>query len=100
MRDRSWGVRSQFGTSLHAGARSARRLQLRHGLAARRFHTITAEIGQELVSIHGFLLRDGEWSKLTEGRREVLERKDGCRHGFASPAATPSAARSKPKAAA
>jgi hypothetical protein len=79
MRDRSWGVRSQFGTSLHAGA------PFSHGgysyaTASPRdaFHTITAEIGQELVSIHGFLLRDGEWSKLTEGRREVLERKDGC----------------------
>ena len=79
MRDRSWGVRSQFGTKLHPGA------PFSHGgysyaTASPRdaFHTITAEIGAELVSIHGFLLRDGEWSKLAEGRREVLERKDGC----------------------
>jgi hypothetical protein len=79
MRDRSWGVRSQFGTRLHPGA------PFSHGgysyaTASPRdaFHTVTAEIGGQLVSIHGFLLRDGEWSKLVEGRREVLERKDGC----------------------
>jgi hypothetical protein len=79
MRDRSWGVRSQFGTKLHPGA------PFSHGgysyaTASPRdaFHTITAEIGRDLVSIHGFLLQGGEWSKLAEGRRQVLERKDGC----------------------
>jgi hypothetical protein len=79
MRDRSWGPRSQFGVTLHPGAPYA------HGgysyataSPADAFHTITAEIGRELVSIHGFLLRDGTWSKLVEGRREVLDRNDGC----------------------
>jgi hypothetical protein len=43
------------------------------------WHTITGVFGSgDYVSIHGFLLRDGVWSKLVEGRREVLERKDHC----------------------
>jgi hypothetical protein len=79
MRDRSWGVRSQFGVALHPGA------PFSHGgysyasaSAHDAFHTITAELGGALVSIHGFLLRDGKWAKLAEGRREVLAREDGC----------------------
>jgi hypothetical protein len=78
MRDRSWGSRSQFGVTLHPSAPYS------HGgysyataSPEEAFHTITAEIGGEGVSIHGFLLRDGTWSKLVEGRREVLERADG-----------------------
>jgi len=78
MRDRSWGVRSQFGATLHPGA------PYYHGgysyataSEGEAFHTITGDFGEGCVSIHGFLMSDGEWSKLAEGRREVLERKDG-----------------------
>jgi hypothetical protein len=79
MRDRSWGERSQFGVSLHPGSPSA------HGgysyaTASPRdaFHMISSDFGEGPIAIHGFLLRDGEWSKLASGRREVLERKDHC----------------------
>ena len=74
-RDRSWGVRSQFGPGLGGSLGRARRVQL---LPPRRprdaFHTITMDFGAGCVSIHGYLLRDGEWSKLASGRREVVER--------------------------
>ncbi|MCP4035318.1 MAG: hypothetical protein GY733_00145 [bacterium] len=75
MRDRSWGVRSQFGTTLHPLAPYS------HGgytyasaSPDAAFHLITADFGTGLVSIHGFLLQDGEWAKLSEGTREVVER--------------------------
>ena len=42
------------------------------------WHIITANFGTGYVGIHGFLLRDGVWSKLQSGTREVLERKDHC----------------------
>ncbi len=32
------------------------------------------DFGAGCVSIHGYLLRDGQWSKLASGRREVVER--------------------------
>lgn len=39
------------------------------------FHAITLDFGDgECISIHGYLLRDGVWSKLASGRREVVER--------------------------
>ena len=34
----------------------------------------TAWHGGHFESYHGYLIRDGEWSKLVQGRREVLER--------------------------
>jgi hypothetical protein len=78
MRDRSWGARSQFGTTLHPQA------PYHHGGYSYAtaspddaFHTITADFGDGGVSIHGFLLQGGKWAKLTGGRREVLERHDG-----------------------
>jgi len=78
MRDRSWGERSQFGTSLHPKAPYSRG-GYSYATASPRdaFHTITADFGTGLVSIHGFLMQGGEWSKLVEGRREVIEREDG-----------------------
>ncbi len=32
--------------------------------------------GDGCISIHGYLLRDGEWAKLASARREVVERDD------------------------
>jgi len=78
MRDRSWGERSQFGVTLHPKAPYSRG-GYSYATASKRdaFHTITADFGSGGISIHGFLMRDGEWSKLAEGRREVLEREGG-----------------------
>jgi hypothetical protein len=79
MRDRSWGVRSQIGSTLHPGAPYDRG-GYTYATASDRdaWHVITAQIQGQCIGIHGFLLRDGVWSKLAEGRREVLERRDHC----------------------
>jgi hypothetical protein len=73
-RDRSWGVRSQFGQGL--GGSSAERGGYSYATASERdaFHTITMDFGAGCISIHGYLLRDGEWSKLASGQREVVDR--------------------------
>jgi hypothetical protein len=73
-RDRSWGVRSQFGPGLTGTP--ARRGGYSYATASERdgFHTITMDFGQGCNSIHGYLLRDGVWSRLASGRREVTER--------------------------
>jgi hypothetical protein len=80
MRDRSWGVRSQIGAALHPGSPMKRGGYTYATMSERdAWHTNTGDFGSgDYVSIHGFLLRDGVWSKLVEGRREVLERKDHC----------------------
>jgi len=73
-RDLSWGVRSQFGPGLTSS--QARRGGYSYATASERdaFHTITMDFGSGCISIHGYLLRDGEWSKLASGTREVVER--------------------------
>ena len=77
MRDRSWGSRSQIGASLHPKANN-KNGGYTYGTMSESdaFHTITADFGEGCVSIHGFLMQDGEWAKLISGRREVLERKN------------------------
>ena len=73
-RDRSWGPRTQFGQGItgtpagHGG--------YSYATAGERdgFHAITLDLGAGCVSIHGHLLRDGEWAKLEGARREVVER--------------------------
>jgi hypothetical protein len=77
MRDRSWGVRSQIGSSLHPAANNKNGGYTYATQSDRdAWHVITANFGSGYVAIHGFLLCDGVWSKLVEGTREVLERKD------------------------
>jgi hypothetical protein len=73
-RDRSWGVRSQFGPGLTSS--QATRGGYSYATASERdaFHTITMDFGAGCISIHGYLLRDGSWSKLANGRRDVIER--------------------------
>lgn len=76
-RDRSWGVRDQFGVDLaHSGAP---RGGYSYGTQDEEnaFHAITMEYGGECVVIHGYHLRDGEYSKLASGKRAVLEREKG-----------------------
>lgn len=75
-RDRSWGVRSQFGAGFGAGGYSYATVGEGHG-----FHTITMDFGQGYNSIHGYHMRDGEWAKLASATRVVSERTA---HGFPS----------------
>lgn len=79
-RDRSWGVRSQFGAGLvgspaRRGGYSYATASPSHG-----FHAITMDfddgpVGEgRCVAIHGSILRDGRWAKLATGERRVVER--------------------------
>ncbi|HEX7094468.1 MAG TPA: hypothetical protein VF183_01205 [Acidimicrobiales bacterium] len=73
-RDRSWGPRSQFGTTLMSSG--AAHGGYSYATASERdgFHTITMDFGDGCRSIHGYLLHDGEWAKLASATREVTER--------------------------
>ncbi|MDA8047388.1 MAG: hypothetical protein M0Z30_19490 [Actinomycetota bacterium] len=73
-RDRSWGPRPQFGEGYGAGGYSYATAGPGHG-----FHTITMDLGQGYQSIHGYHMRDGEWSKVADAMRTVAERDA---HGF------------------
>lgn len=73
-RDRSWGPRSQFGVGLSSSAAQHGGYSYATASGDDAFHTITMDFGQGCNSIHGYLVRDGEWAKLKEARREVLER--------------------------
>ena len=77
MRDRSWGPRSQFGATLHSSG--ARRGGYSYATASERdaFHAITMDFGDGCIAIHGYVLRDGTYAKVTQGRREVLDRTGG-----------------------
>ncbi|MCH2171444.1 hypothetical protein MK489_11720 [Myxococcota bacterium] len=77
MRDRSWGVRSQFGSGLHNPGPDHGGYTYATASERDAFHCITMDAGEGCVVIHGFLLRDGEYAKLASGRRDVLERRDG-----------------------
>jgi len=81
-RDRSWGSRSQFGYGIHGTP--ARCGGYSYATASDRdaFHAITMDFtgntsggtGAGSMAIHGYVLRDGEWSKVASGRRSVLDR--------------------------
>lgn len=75
-RDRSWGPRPQYGQGIHGG--QTMRGGYSYATASERdaFHTITMDFGSGCISIHGYLLRDGEWAKLASGKREVTERDE------------------------
>ena len=73
-RDRSWGLRAQFGRGIvPKGPASG---SYTYGTASARdaFHIITADRGQGYEAYHGYLIRDGVWAKLKRAQREVLER--------------------------
>lgn len=70
-RDRSWGVRSQFGPGFGPGGYSYATAGPDHG-----FHSITMDFGSGYQSIHGYLMRDGAWSKLASATRVVVDRDD------------------------
>ena len=69
-RDRSWGPRSQFGQAL---TRRARAHTAATATPPRRSATPSTPSrwtsGNGCRSIHGYLLRDGEWSKLATAAR-------------------------------
>jgi hypothetical protein len=73
-RDRSWGVRSQFGLGLTGSAAPRGGYSYATASDADGFHSITLDFGAGCNNIHGYLMRDGEWAKLATGRREVVER--------------------------
>jgi hypothetical protein len=73
-RDRSWGVRSQFGPGLAGSSATHGGYSYATASDQDAFHTITMDFGAGSISIHGYLLRDGTWSKLTSGWREVTAR--------------------------
>jgi hypothetical protein len=77
MRDRSWGVRTQFGAGIHGTPAGHGGYSYATASDSDAFHAITMDFGEGCVVIHGFLLRDGAYARLASGRREVLERKDG-----------------------
>jgi hypothetical protein len=73
-RDRSWGVRPQFGPGLTSSPAPHGGYSYATASPTDGFHSITMDFGSGCLNIHGYLLRGGEWSKLAEGRREVIER--------------------------
>lgn len=75
MRDRSWGPRSQFGATMHGATTGG--YSYATASESDGFHAITMDFGQGCLAIHGFLLRDGEWSRIASGRRTVLARRSG-----------------------
>ena len=73
-RDRSWGPRSQFGAGLASSLAKHGGYSYATASPNDAFHTITMDFGVGCNSIHGYLVRDGEWAKLASATREVVER--------------------------
>ena len=73
-RDRSWGPRTQFGAGLTGSPVPNGGYSYATASADDAFHTITMNRGQGCQSIHGYLIRDGQWAKLRSATREVTER--------------------------
>lgn len=74
-RDRSWGVRTQFGQGLTGSPAPNGGYSYATASEADAFHTISMNYaGTGCLNIHGYLLRDGTWARLASGRRDVVER--------------------------
>jgi hypothetical protein len=80
-RDRSWGVRGQFGQGLGGSPAIRGGYTYATASADHGFHILTMKFASDAeepdndgIAIHGYLVRDGEWSKLTDGWRRVLRR--------------------------
>ena len=73
-RDRSWGPRTQHGPGLTGGPVPHGGYSYATASPDDAFHTITMDWGEGLKSIHGYLLRGGEWAKLANATRTVVER--------------------------
>ena len=72
-RDRSWGVRSQFGSHVMGPANYA---SYSWGTAANDdgFFSMCGDFGNGAINVHGFLRRDGESSPIESGTHTVVER--------------------------
>jgi len=73
-RDRSWGLRSQFGRGIVPKGPARNGYTYATASPQDAFHTITAWRDGAYESYHGYLIRDGVWSKLAQAQREVLAR--------------------------
>jgi hypothetical protein len=73
-RDRSWGPRSQFGPGLTGSAARSGGYSYATASSNDAFHVISMDFGAGCIGIHGYLVREGIWSKLTGTTREVVER--------------------------
>jgi hypothetical protein len=73
-RDRSWGPRSQFGRGIHGTPAVCGGYSYATASDRDAFHAITMDFGTGSLAIHGYILRDGTWSKVAFGSRRVLER--------------------------
>lgn len=74
-RDRSWGVRSQFGSHVMGPAQYA---SYSWGTTANDdgFFSMCGDFGNGAQNVHGFLRRDGESSPIASGTHQVLQRSD------------------------
>jgi hypothetical protein len=78
-RDRSWGPRTQHGQGIHATPSKRGGYSYANAADGRGFHAITMDFGDGVAyAIHGYVIADGQWGKVVEGRRDVLERDSGC----------------------
>jgi hypothetical protein len=73
-RDRSWGPRPQFGQGIHGGSMMRGGYSYATASDTHAFHAITMDFGTGAIAIHGSYMRDGEWAKLKDGERRVVER--------------------------
>ena len=76
-RDRSWGPRSQFGSTLMGSGAPHGGYSYATASESDAFHAITMAFdGKTMMPIHGYLLRDGEYATLVPGKgaREVTQR--------------------------
>jgi hypothetical protein len=73
-RDRSWGKRAQFGRGIVPKGAPYAGYTYATASADDAFHIVTADIGNGCRAYHGYLIRDGEWAKITHGERRVVAR--------------------------
>ena len=71
-RDRSWGPRTQFGRGIHNSGAMSGGYSYATASEGHAFHAITMDFGSGALAIHGYILRDGERSKVVSGTRRVL----------------------------
>ncbi|MDG2026047.1 MAG: hypothetical protein P8J50_02980 [Acidimicrobiales bacterium] len=79
-RDRSWMSRSQIGPTIGASPAPKGGYSYATASESDAFHVISMALdGTTDLPLHGYLIRDGVYSKLAmlEGKRTVLERADG-----------------------
>jgi hypothetical protein len=73
-RDRSWGRRPQFGRSMVRGGSDYGGYSYATVSATAGFHATTQDFGTGAELVHGHLVREGRWARLTQASRVVEER--------------------------